>query len=193
MDAAEVVEKHKRQVHTIAMRMQRTAVWDHEDMMQEGFIGLLNAAEHHDPAKGQLSTIAQYRIKGQIADAKRKMDPVPRSMAAKGFDHARSEVSLDESVSPDVPLAKTELLADPNAPDPLELVVTEDTAELVRSVLGELGERDREVLHLYYFEGMPLSVIGEHLGVTESRVCQIHRKALVRMRARLRSELIDAE
>jgi len=48
-----------------------------------------------------------------------------------------------------------------------------------------LGERERKVLSLYYYEGLTLAEIGEILGVTESRVCQIHTKAVLQLRARL--------
>ncbi len=49
----------------------------------------------------------------------------------------------------------------------------------------QLGERERTVLSLYYYEGLTLAEIGEILGVTESRVCQIHTKAVLQLRARL--------
>jgi len=48
-----------------------------------------------------------------------------------------------------------------------------------------LGERERTVLSLYYYEGLTLAEIGEILGVTESRVCQIHTKAVLQLRAKL--------
>jgi hypothetical protein len=48
-----------------------------------------------------------------------------------------------------------------------------------------LGDRERTVLSLYYYEGLTLAEIGEILGVTESRVCQIHTKAVLQLRARL--------
>jgi RNA polymerase sigma factor for flagellar operon FliA len=51
--------------------------------------------------------------------------------------------------------------------------------------IGDLPERERTVLALYYDEELNLREIGEVLGVTESRVCQIHSQALVRLRAKL--------
>ncbi len=56
---------------------------------------------------------------------------------------------------------------------------------LVRSISG-LPDRERTVLTLYYYEGLNLSEIGEILGVTESRACQIHTKAVTHLRHRLR-------
>ena len=54
-----------------------------------------------------------------------------------------------------------------------------------RSAIDGLPEREKLVLSLYYDEDMNLREIGEVLEVSESRVCQIHGQALVRLRARL--------
>lgn len=63
-----------------------------------------------------------------------------------------------------------------------------EAAELRRrlreAVLG-LPERERLVLGLYYYEGLTLAQIGEVIGVTESRVCQIHTKSMLQLRTRL--------
>jgi RNA polymerase sigma factor for flagellar operon FliA len=59
----------------------------------------------------------------------------------------------------------------------------------MRSRLGEairlLPDREKKVLTLYYYEGLTLAEIGEVLGVTESRVCQIHTKSVLQLRSRL--------
>ncbi len=63
----------------------------------------------------------------------------------------------------------------------------------MRRLLGEavarLSEREQKVIALYYFEGLTLAQIGNILGVTESRVCQIHTKAVLS----LRSKMLDRE
>ena len=51
--------------------------------------------------------------------------------------------------------------------------------------VNRLAERERLVITLYYFEGLTLAEIGAVLGVTESRVCQIHTKAVLSLRYRL--------
>ena len=51
--------------------------------------------------------------------------------------------------------------------------------------MGALGERDREVVRLYYLENRTLAEIGRLLGVTESRVCQLHSRLVTRLRTRL--------
>jgi hypothetical protein len=48
-----------------------------------------------------------------------------------------------------------------------------------------MPERERTVLMMYYYDGLTLTEIGEFLGVTESRVCQIHTKALRQLRSKL--------
>lgn len=62
--------------------------------------------------------------------------------------------------------------------------VKETKEALIRAV-GQMGDRERKVLTLYYYEGLTLAEIGEILGVTESRVCQIHTKAVLQLRAKL--------
>ncbi len=60
----------------------------------------------------------------------------------------------------------------------------ESKEALVRAVDG-MPERERTVLLMYYYDGLTLTEIGEVLGVTESRVCQIHTKALRQLRSKL--------
>ncbi|MEX1163779.1 MAG: RNA polymerase sigma factor WhiG [Nitriliruptor sp.] len=60
-----------------------------------------------------------------------------------------------------------------------------ETKDLLRHAITRLTEREQTVLGLYYFEGMTLSQIGDVLGVTESRICQIHTKAVLSLRAKL--------
>jgi RNA polymerase sigma factor FliA len=60
-----------------------------------------------------------------------------------------------------------------------------ETKQLLRHAMTRLTEREQTVLGLYYFEGMTLSQIGDVLGVTESRICQIHTKAVLSLRAKL--------
>ncbi len=64
------------------------------------------------------------------------------------------------------------------------LEAKESKEALVRAVDG-MPERERTVLLMYYYDGMTLTEIGDVLGVTESRVCQIHTKALRQLRSKL--------
>ncbi|HZU78765.1 MAG TPA: RNA polymerase sigma factor WhiG [Acidimicrobiales bacterium] len=60
-----------------------------------------------------------------------------------------------------------------------------EAKEILAQAIRQLAERERTVLSLYYYEGLTLAEIGDILGVTESRVCQIHTKAVLQLRARL--------
>jgi RNA polymerase sigma factor for flagellar operon FliA len=66
----------------------------------------------------------------------------------------------------------------------------EETREQLAKAIRQLDERERKVLTLYYYEGLNLSEIGDVLGVTESRTCQIHTKAVLHLRQRLRDVLV---
>ncbi len=72
-----------------------------------------------------------------------------------------------------------------NGLDPAAECLRDGLAEAVASAIEALPERERLVLSLYYDEELNLREIGEVLGVTESRVCQIHGQALARLRAKL--------
>jgi RNA polymerase sigma factor for flagellar operon FliA len=65
----------------------------------------------------------------------------------------------------------------------------EETRRQLAKAIQRLDDRERKVLTLYYYEGLNLAEIGEILGVTESRACQIHTKAVLHLRQRLRDEL----
>lgn len=83
------------------------------------------------------------------------------------------------------PVTMADLLPDDEAPDP---VAVAEHAETVRELVGAvraLGERDRQVVRLYYLENRTLAEIGRLLGVTESRVCQLHARLVTRLRTRL--------
>jgi RNA polymerase sigma factor for flagellar operon FliA len=65
----------------------------------------------------------------------------------------------------------------------------EETRRLVSRAITGLPDRERQVLTLYYYEGLNLAEIGDILGVTESRACQIHTKAVHQLRHRLRDQM----
>ena len=60
-----------------------------------------------------------------------------------------------------------------------------ETKFLLARAIEQLGEREKIVLVLYYYEGMTLAEIGRVLGVTESRISQMHTAAMLRLRAKL--------
>jgi RNA polymerase sigma factor FliA len=69
--------------------------------------------------------------------------------------------------------------------DPVEAFEVDEMKVLLADAIDHVPERERLVLTLYYYEGLTLSEIGNVLGVTESRACQIHTKAILQLRARL--------
>jgi RNA polymerase sigma factor for flagellar operon FliA len=74
---------------------------------------------------------------------------------------------------------------------PVALFEDKESKEILAQAIMQLGERERTVLSLYYYEGLTLAEIGEILGVTESRVCQIHTKAVLQLRGRLNDRFPD--
>jgi len=69
--------------------------------------------------------------------------------------------------------------------DPVEAFEAEEMRHILADAINRMPDRERLVLTLYYYEGLTLAEIGKHLGVTESRVCQIHTKAIFQLRSRL--------
>jgi RNA polymerase sigma factor for flagellar operon FliA len=61
----------------------------------------------------------------------------------------------------------------------------EEMKQILAGAINRLGDREKVVLSLYYYEGLTLAEIGSVLGVTESRVCQIHTKAVLQLRSRM--------
>jgi RNA polymerase sigma factor for flagellar operon FliA len=79
-------------------------------------------------------------------------------------------------------------LEDRNAPDPAMVMDQTDLKDRVADAIARLPEREKLVIALYYYENLTLREIGEVLGVTESRVSQLHTKAVLRLRSRLTDE-----
>ncbi len=70
---------------------------------------------------------------------------------------------------------------------PGDLFEVQEMRALLGDSINRLPEREKVVLTLYYYEGLTLAQIGEVLGVTESRVCQIHTKAILQLRSRMQA------
>jgi len=93
-------------------------------------------------------------------------------------------VALDELIG-DSQTSFGEMIADPTAVSPEAEYQAEETRRGLIEAINRLPDRERRVVQLYHYEGMTLAQIGEVLGVTESRVCQIHAKIMVSLRNRL--------
>lgn len=76
-------------------------------------------------------------------------------------------------------------IQDTNVPDPISMVMLEEQKRILTEAINKLPEREKLVIALYYYEGLTLKEIGKVLGVSESRISQMHTKAILRLRGRL--------
>jgi RNA polymerase sigma factor for flagellar operon FliA len=95
-------------------------------------------------------------------------------------------VALDELLNPseNTSGSMTDVLPDSGAIDPSGSFEKEETRYMLADSINRLPDRERLVLTLYYYEGLTLAEIGGVLNVTESRICQIHTKAVMSLRNR---------
>ena len=84
-------------------------------------------------------------------------------------------------------------LPDPSAPDPSKVMDATDLKDRVADAIARLPEREKLVIALYYYENLTLREIGEVLGVTESRISQLHTKAVLRLRSRMQDDDLSAD
>ncbi len=91
--------------------------------------------------------------------------------------------SIDKEGGNSVRLIDT--IQDQNVPDPVAMVMFEEQKRILTDAINKLPEREKLVIALYYYEGLTLKEIGKVLGVSESRVSQLHTKAIMRLRGRL--------
>ena len=103
-----------------------------------------------------------------------------------------SLVALDELMSVDGErgdkLSLVETLEDTKTAGPVGTLESEEMKLILAEAINRLPEREKIVITLYYYEGLTLAEIGQVLGVTESRICQMHTKAVLA----LRGKIVDA-
>jgi RNA polymerase sigma factor for flagellar operon FliA len=200
-----------------------------EDLMQAGFIGLLDAADHFDDSQGAVfETYAAQRVRGAMLDELRNLDWLPRSVRknlrrveacihgleqqlsrhpAEGEIAKALDVSLEEYRQMLMEARGYQLFyfedfqsdeddegyLDRHVADsrfsPLDLITdSRFRAGLVKAI-DALPEREKLMMSLYYEQELNLREIGELLGVSESRVCQMHSQAVARLRASMKDWL----
>jgi RNA polymerase sigma factor for flagellar operon FliA len=81
-------------------------------------------------------------------------------------------------------------LVDQDRQNPLEALLTEDRRKILADSLARLPERQRLVLTLYHLDELTMKEIGAVLNVTESRICQLHAQAMIRLKALLHSRIL---
>ena len=82
-------------------------------------------------------------------------------------------------------IALIDTIEDEQGPNPQSALDETEMREAIAEAISRLPEREKLVVTLYYYEELTLREIGEVLGVTESRVSQLHTKAILRLKARL--------
>lgn len=97
--------------------------------------------------------------------------------------------SVSDSSGDQVSLLDT--IEDPAAPDPSGALDVGDLKDRIADAIASLPEREKLVIALYYYENLTLREIGEVLGVTESRISQLHTKAVLRLRSRMQDSSFE--
>ena len=137
-------------------------------------------------------------IERAIGELEAKLGRVPTAtklgLTEEELDESLSEISrssiaaLDElwtiSGSGGDSVALIDTIEDTEAPDPQGALSQTELREAIADAIARLPEREKLVVTLYYYEELTLREIGEVLGVTESRVSQLHTKAILRLKAR---------
>ena len=202
------------------------------DLVQDGVIGLMDAARRFDESRGiKFETFAERRIRGAMIDALRKdawprgvrrqrreleaaretlrrelgCEPSLADLAAKvGSDEKRLgrtivRINAIESTSPlanndhldESSLPAALIPSEPEQPD--RAYEREETRERVRTAIASLPTREQKVIGLYYYGEATMKQIGAEIGVNESRVSQLHARAIRRLRDALGAVVPPAE
>jgi RNA polymerase sigma factor FliA len=154
------------------------------DLYGFGVIGLLDAIDKFKPEMGHsFKTYGAVRIRGAMSDGIRKLNWLPRGAQNRASRVIETVVPVDfQTATTPIGVRLQDCLYDPQQESALDgLELKADHAEVVDAV-QTLPERERRVIRQYYFERRRLAEIGKEMGVTESRVCQLHRAALVMLR-----------
>jgi RNA polymerase sigma factor for flagellar operon FliA len=180
---------------------------DQADLISEGVIGLIDAIDKFEPARGlQFQTYAVSRIRGAMVDSLRASDWVPRSLREKKRDLDRARAVLESrlggtptegEMAAELGVSVRDLRetyrkvayanvasidelggGDDLGPSTTDGHLDSDLGPELLDAVGQLPERDQIIVALYYFEALTLAEIGLVLGVTESRVSQLHTKVV---------------
>lgn len=186
-----------------------------DDMMQVGMIGLIQASSTYDASQGaSFATYAGIRIKGAMLDEVRRNDWKPRSVqqsmkkvtaAINNLESRLGRAISDAEIAAelDMPLEDYHELSrelvcsrmtsldgldpgdDTEDLDPFTQIEDVELKGMLADAIKTLPEKEMMMMSLYYGDELNLKEIGEILGVSESRVSQIHGQALARVRAKV--------
>lgn len=185
-ERAELTQQLDQQIKAYAHKVCRFGWAEYDDVLQDGRIGALDAAARWDPDRGAFSTFAWHRIRGEITDGMRRRDVISRS-ARQQLDQddpraASSFLSLDATMGSDQDDLRLGDVIPDSDPGP-EYTITEAAyltwqVQEIDVALKRLTGFERDVVRAYFWGGLTLWQIGERMGFTESRACQILNKAV---------------
>lgn len=185
-----LVAEHQNIVWSIAYKTCNRTIDDLEEIVGDGFVGLMQAALSYDPARGvKFSTWASFRIKGEIIDGQRRYNRISRTLS----DGPRSSVvSLFNDTTA---MSVFEGLVLPDETPGAEEVICEDAGrrellENLLSLIARLPHDQRYVVEQYFLAGRAMKPIGKDLHLTDARVSQIKNDAVTHLRSMLRSMAI---
>ena len=164
-----------------------------DDLIQNGMMGLLDAINRFESGMGaQFETIAQLEQEyGRAPGENELASALDMTLAEyqKMLQDARGHqlISFEDMVDDgDEDFLERHLSDD--ASDPSKILEDENLRQLLVQSIELLPEREKLMMALYYEQDLNLREIGDVMGVTESRVCQLHSQAVARIRARIFGE-----
>lgn len=140
----------------------------------EEAIASLEAQHHRSPTDAELAERMEITVD--------QLQTMLGQISMTGVAALDELLSVGNATSDSVTLGDT---VNDDSENPSDVFESTETRERLREAVLKLPDRERMVLGLYYYEGLTLAQIGEVLGVTESRVCQIHTKSMLVLRSRL--------
>lgn len=189
---AELIEHYLPLVSMIVARMARSVPFSlRVELDSYGAMGLIDAVDKFRPELGnRFETYGSCRIRGAIHDGLRTLNWFPRGAWRRPGRVIENIVTIDfQSARTGTGARLQDSLADrSDGAVPDELLLDADHAE-VADAIEDLPARERLVVVAHYYDGRKLADIGRELGVTESRVCQLHRRALKMLQENLLSRL----
>lgn len=155
-----------------------TAALGSEDLEAAGIVGLIQAVDRFDPARGiPFEGYATLRVRGAVLDEVRRLDDLSRTARLRARDDGqRGAVSLEF-------LQERGELGDPTELAEVDVRAESDgLRDDVERALAAIPDRERSILASYYSDGLTLAAIGRRLGVSEARVSQLHTRAIAQLR-----------